>query len=574
MNTYLIDPAYAHSAIDLCATLAKLKEDVKSPGDTCLLIKQPSMSKALWLARGIRLSLCFTKRLALCPIVILSSATPTVSLSDYYDYGSKSDNSGETAPENVAPELQMLKHTPQIYIADTEEESQAFADNARALEAADFECFMDMIKVTSQQGSHSIANEWAAYTLGRLIGLHSTDKIPYTRDLSHLCYLLLSGMSKEDRGKLCVDEMPASEKADNNIKKDNNNIKKDDHNIECVNSSGKKILLIDDQDDVWAPVITKLLGGNANLTVWGKKAIAREGDEIRLNNKVPEAWAKEIIDNFDLVLLDMRLFEEKISNPGNELSGLRVLKTIMDFNRGQRVIMFTSSNKAWNIKRSLELGAADIFIKESPQFPMNEKKRADALQDLVSNISKALSHSWLKDVYGMGAKLISDAQKYAEAKDSSVEKRRLYLDIADQTAGAIDIFMNARNDPKKIKLAYFQLYNIFELCIQYYKTKKYEVQLDDLKELFDLKYTDYIFQSFTPLRLMRNRIAHSNQQDKKVFYIRSYGNYYERQPWILGEKNKTKQLVEKISDASDPNAFRALMYTASHLVAKPICNLD
>ncbi len=558
MKIFQIEPVYTdyyRIGIDLRATLVSLSKNVESPDDTCLLIKGRSLSDSLWLARGIRLSLSFTRRLALCPIVILPVANESPDDFLWHDC----DGSEKTEIENLAPGLQAFIHTPQIYLASTDKEAETYIKKASALKAEEFECFMDMIKVTSQQGSHAIANEWAAYTLGRLLRLHSTDEIPATRDLTYLCYLLLSGMSKEDRAKLCADKEPASEKSRSKIR--------------LVNSSNN-ILLIDDQDEVWTPVVQKLLGGNNSLTVWGKDKIKRVNDEIFLNDMCPQKWTQNIIDKFDLVILDMRLLGETISTPDNELSGLQVLKTIMDFNRGQRVIMFTSSNKVWNIKRSLELGAADIFIKESPQFPMNEKKRADALQDLVSNISKALSHSWLKDVYGMGAKLISDAQKYAEAKDSSVEKRRLYLDIADQTAGAIDIFMNARNDPKKIKLAYFQLYNIFELCIQYYKTKKYEVQLDDLKELFDLKYTDYIFQSFTPLRLMRNRIAHSNQQDKKVFYIRSYGNYYERQPWILGEKNKTKQLVEKISDASDPNAFRALMYTASHLVAKPICNLD
>lgn len=561
MKIFQIEPvytAYYCIGIDLRATLVSLSKTVESPADTCLLIKGRSLSDSLWLARGIRLSLSFTRRLALCPIVILPVATES-----HDDFLRRDcDGTEKTEIENLAPGLQAFIHTPQIYLASTDKEAETYIKKASALKAEDFECFMDMIKVTSQQGSHAIANEWAAYTLGRLLGIRSTDEIPATRDLTYLCYLLLSGMSKEDRAKLCADEGPAS--------------KESCSEIQLANSSGNNILLIDDQDEVWTPVVQKLLGGNNSLTVWGKDIIKRVNDEIYLNGMCPQKWTQNIIGNFDLVILDMRLFGETISTPDNELSGLQVLKTIMDFNRGQRVIMFTSSNKVWNIKRSLELGAADIFIKESPQFPMNEKNRADALQDLVSNISEALSHSWLKDVYGMGAKLISDAKKYAEVKDSSVEKRRLYLDIADQTAGAIDIFMNARNDPKKIKLAYFQLYNIFELCIQYYKTvtEKDKVQLDDLKELFDLKYTDYIFQSFTPLRLMRNRIAHSNQQDKKVFYIRSYGNYYERQPWILGEKNKTKQLVEKISDASDPNAFRALMYTASHLVAKPICNLD
>ncbi len=559
MNTYLIEPASTdanHIGIDLRATLLKLKKGVKSPDVTCLLIDQSNLSEALWLARGIRLSLCFTKRLALCPIVILSKATPKVSLNNLI--GLESNDSGETVPKNVAPELQLLLHTPQIYLADSEEESQLLADKASALKAEDFECFMDMIKVTGQLGSHAIANEWAAYTLGRLLRLRSSYEIPYTRDLSYLCYLLLSGMSKEDRGKLCADEMPVSEKVDNKINR--------------PNLSNVKILLIDDQDNVWTPVISELLGKNINLTVWGKDHIARDGDEIRLNNKLPEEWKQEIINNFDLVLLDMRLFEEKVSNPDNELSGLRALETIMDFNRGQRVIMFTSSNKAWNIKRSLELGAADIFIKESPQFPMNEKSRAEALQGLISNISEALSHSWLKDVYGMGARIISEAQKRAAGDDVDELLQNLYLDIADQTSAALEIFMNARNDPHKIKLAYFQLYNIFELCIQYYKTVtgKDKVQLDDLKELFGLEYTDYIFQSFKPLRLMRNRIAHSNQQDDEGFYIRSYGYYYERQPWILGENSKTEQPVDTIPDASDPNAFRALMYTASNLFSKPI----
>lgn len=563
MNIHHVKPAYsdaAHTGIDLRATLAELAKSEAPRGDSCLLIEGLSLSEALWLARGIRLSLCFTGRVALCPIVLLPSEGADESLDDFL--GLDCDVSHVTAAASVAPELQVIMHTPQVYLADPADDMQTLAEDARPLEAADFERFMAMTKVTGQHGSHAIANEWSAYTLGRLLRIPGSDAIPATRDLVFLCYLLLSGMSRADRAALCATGQRPPEKARAKIRR--------------VAASRKKILLIDDQDDIWAPVISNLIGQNNRLTVWGKADIARAEGEIRLHGMRPAEWAGNIVDNFDLVLLDMRLFEEQVSNPGNELSGLAVLKQIMDLNRGQRVIMFTSSNKVWNIRRSLELGAADIFIKESPQYPMTEDARATALQELIDNIQEALGQDWLKDVCVMAYATIDEAERRAETEDQNDRdgglRIDLYLDIADQTASALEIFMNAGKDPKKLQLAYFQLYYVCELCLQYYKTVTglKVVELDDLKILFGLdRYRDdYLIKSLTPLRLMRNRLAHSEERDSEEFYIGSRDN---RHNWILGEKSSGTP-VQHLFGASHPNAFRALMYTVSRLVAKDLMN--
>lgn len=59
--------------------------------------------------------------------------------------------------------------------------------------------------------------------------------------------------------------------------------------------------------------------------------------------------------------------EEKVLSP-NEFSGMKILKAIKAANQGIQVIMFTASNKAWNMKALLDAGADGYYIKESPEF--------------------------------------------------------------------------------------------------------------------------------------------------------------------------------------------------------------
>ncbi|MDZ7720323.1 MAG: hypothetical protein U5K72_16020 [Balneolaceae bacterium] len=68
--------------------------------------------------------------------------------------------------------------------------------------------------------------------------------------------------------------------------------------------------------------------------------------------------SKKMIESgdFDLFLVDLRLkgdLEENLNT--TKLSGSKIAKKIKTKNKGNQVVVFTASNKAWNMKALLEM---------------------------------------------------------------------------------------------------------------------------------------------------------------------------------------------------------------------------
>lgn len=523
----------------------------------------------------------------MAPIIIYPKFSPKEPDEDLFEI-SDSPSDANAPDKRLPAELKVICHTPKIYVAQdgTDIVLEEKAKEAVPLTADEFEDFMAMVKVTGKEGSHSIANEWAAHTIGHLLTQDNNNSVPKnTKDLEYLCYLLLSSMSTEKRKELCGSN--------------NKHGQSDKNKIKSLNVSNKKVLLIDDQDDVWTSVVEKLVGNKKVLTVWGNNTNNDKFKEI-LSNINDKSASREcynrIIEEYDLVLLDMRLLGETKSAPGNELSGLIVLKKLMELNKGLRVIMFTSSNKVWNIQRALELGAASIFIKESPQYLATEEERTNSLNKLITDIEDALNHAWLKDVYSMARGIITNAEKKAKSAEEAKKaieaieaapdtddnyigidlKEKLYKAINTQVEVALQLFLIAGNDTKKIQLSYFSLYSVLELYKQYFQRYleeyicydsngnelKYDKEKPDKmhKILFGIEKDDYFGKTLYSLRWMRNNFVHHTDHDTNHHKV----NQYENIAWSLGSKQN--QPIYELHSASDPNAFRALMYTLSKIV--------
>lgn len=276
--------------------------------------------------------------------------------------------------------------------------------------------FLKNLKVSpnAEVGNHSIANYWGAYVIARHIAefewqAQEIYMKALKKDALYLKYLIADRIRKVEDINNILNGSAASVKFVDPLKLKWN----------------PKVLLIDDQDDIWTDVIEALMP-EADLTVIGKsKSLINSDKESMFLTKK----AQSIInynDDFDLILLDLRLggvLEEEIVN-GDDCSGMKILKEITDRNPGQQVIMFTSSNKAWNLKNALIM-AAGYYIKESPLQPFNEEETFQNLNDFLSTIKSCLNYRDLKNV----VKGIQDAEnlefnnKYRGAENRSVEVR-------------------------------------------------------------------------------------------------------------------------------------------------------
>ena len=235
--------------------------------------------------------------------------------------------------------------------------------------------FLSAIKILPSEtvGKHSIANIWGAFQLAKTTNLDNllTDKLLLNKkkDL-YFKYILANSYSSQKQLEENADSIPKS-----------------------IRSKGKNILLIDDEAKKGWDVILKEIFKEAKLFHVVDKS-GYESFTDYFDHATREALAIENdLPKWDLILLDLRLDEdedlgEKANKIASDYSGAKLLKSIKDANKGTQVIMFTASNKAWNMRELLDIGADGFFIKESPEYSKDEsfgKMNYDSFEKQVEN---------------------------------------------------------------------------------------------------------------------------------------------------------------------------------------------
>lgn len=114
-----------------------------------------------------------------------------------------------------------------------------------------------------------------------------------------------------------------------------------------------KILLIDDNANCgWKELLENIHKCSVDEIVSSKEVLAWQ-------NEMPEKFR-----HYDLIYLDLYL-DKEMADSRNALSTLRFLKGRFPH---IPVIIFTASDKAWNLNEVLDIGADGMYIKESPLY--------------------------------------------------------------------------------------------------------------------------------------------------------------------------------------------------------------
>lgn len=350
--------------------------------------------------------------------------------------------------------------------------------------------FIDRIKInpSAESGNHTIANEWGAYRMAMAItgGMPTKDhslndhvaKI-IEKDPLYLKYLQLSSLSGVALEGLFAAKSVALKPMSLQT-------------LQSRKYSGKRVLLIDDQDAEWEIVLKSLLGDNISLDVWGRQTgricSRRETDFLDVSQDELSGIA-----DYDLVLLDLRLggsLEEDIFNP-KELSGTRILEKIMNCNRGTQVIVFTSSNKAWNMQYVLNLGAAGYYIKESPAMAVAYSETTANLDAFVQLMLDCFDRKYLVDVVNITRRI--------EEMDDSTE---VFDKIITQAAIAEEMTFHAAETQHDhdFDMAFISLEQVFEIM-------KYEDNNHQIKPVYECieDLTGFNVGEYTQFR---NRLVH------------------------------------------------------------------
>tara|TARA_B100000767_G_scaffold14522_1_gene13915 strand:+ start:2484 stop:4133 length:1650 start_codon:yes stop_codon:yes gene_type:complete len=242
--------------------------------------------------------------------------------------------------------------------------------------------FLKIINIQPDEtvGRHSLANIWGAYAMDKASNANAISEASEFK--KRLYFKYVSAFNHIDKLR------PLLLNVLGNIKVGN---------VNRIKAEGKRILLIDDEASKgWGTVLRKIL-----------KTSSGE-DFVVINEKVKDfdalsSESKRIIETqkFDLYLVDLRLngLEEDENLNTAAFSGMKVLKKIKSLNEGNQVIVFTASNKVWNLKALLDAGADDYYMKESPEYNFSKTISEQNYLDFKNNVVKSFDRSYLRGLF-------------------------------------------------------------------------------------------------------------------------------------------------------------------------------
>jgi CheY-like chemotaxis protein len=279
-----------------------------------------------------------------------------------------------------------------------------------------------------------------------------------------------------------------------------------------------KILYIDDEKDKgWHELFSVLLDNTLTNKVEKFESFGSEFFQYGKDDIVSQSVSKA--KDFDLVILDFRLTEDDYYEtlPKN-ITGYKILEGIKTINQGIQVVIFSATNKVWNLQALQDVGADGFIIKESPENSADRNFTYESLKNLTSTINLCLYRSsYLKKIF----EVISDIKIYFNSNQNLVfdeESNQMVqyyseyqLDVMNQLEIAFFLLdrTNVNDNIKKtnqnlINHAFTSLYKILEYFF-----------VEEIKEKIKLQTYDNNLKKFVPF----NDKKHSELQSGVITFL-------------------------------------------------------
>jgi hypothetical protein len=369
---------------------------------------------------------------------------------------------GNESPENInkITNSGSILFTPGVYcttnsnVLDFEKQIKYILENKPKISKEEYNnIFLERINVqppANYSTHHSIANEWSILRWAKAMKINDEEIKNVEEKIGHSLYF-----------KFLKTKYPITEASSISNK--------------ILLNSGK-ILLIDDEIEKGWGVIFKHICRNKSFDTFGKDF--KNWDK----SKIIENSLKEI-EIADVVILDLRLHDDDFEALSiNEISGFQILKKIKEYNKGIQVIVFSATNKIWNL---LELQKDDFIIdgfilKESPQNSIDALFTKNSINKIYDTIEHCLNRSHLKNLYIRLRDIKTNLNKLSTVYDETfLSEIHVLLDQS------FDMHYNAKDD-KQNAYAYITLYMIIEILNKEFVKKDedqyWTIDGDELKE--------------------------------------------------------------------------------------------
>ena len=224
--------------------------------------------------------------------------------------------------------------------------------------------------------NHSIANEWAIHRWSKTINV-SDDRIEIIENKieENLYFKYLKAVYPINKTNVISDDKLR------------------------INYSGEpKVLYIDDEvEKGWGEIFADLFEDKNNIYLdW----LIEDFKNITQDKLIDNAIKKIVRDDIDLVLLDFRLLPRDFSEVNiKEITGVKLLRRIKKLNPGIQVIIFSATNKVWNLQKLQEFGADFFILKEAPDNSIVADFTKISVQKMLLAINECFERSFLKEFY-------------------------------------------------------------------------------------------------------------------------------------------------------------------------------
>jgi len=233
-----------------------------------------------------------------------------------------------------------------------------------------------LLNVPSNIGdNHSVANRWAMFRW--------CDMLKWPGDVPQIA---CSGLENSLYFKYLVARFGEHDRFS----------KKNKYDIKIEGIEGKTILYIDDEyDKGWETILRAIFEFSK------AKFICFKGFDKKISRADLIERIKDYLDNneADCYLIDLRLHEDDFEKGQRNLTGHEVAKYIKKLNAGNQIVVFTASNKIWNLKEEIfKIGASGYAMKESPDLNLKRQESLGLYQEFTRTIRQACGMSYLKDI--------------------------------------------------------------------------------------------------------------------------------------------------------------------------------
>lgn len=237
------------------------------------------------------------------------------------------------------------------------------------------ECY-ERLSVEDYKNTHSLANIWAIHRWSKLFGIEIAYNSTIEKFKKSLYYKYVSN-----------NPIVSQERVIDNI-----------YSCKIDGINNKKIAFIDDEYLLGWKDIFHAICKNSDANAYVCDCFEENIKEDRI--KQIKYWL-DANEDVDCYVIDLRLHkdDEMCNTPAN-LSGIQIAKYIHEQNYGNQIVVFSASNKIWNMEEALKCSKAIGYVrKESPTEFLSTDNSVSLFRDFSGNIKKACDYSYIKGYY-------------------------------------------------------------------------------------------------------------------------------------------------------------------------------